>query len=417
MAEKNVKRRNRTFWSKVALFALFAIVVIYTAYHLISLFLSEDVRTIVSGVTTEKITVGGDGYVFRDETVLRSQNSGAVDYLVDDGSKVAVGQALANVYQSGGGEQAQGLISVLDRQIAVLEECAKANSVTSDLSQLRKIANDTYFTISRLITSGQAGELDYQIEKMMLTLSKISVITNGNASVNEMLEELEKTRDGMLVGDFEEMRSTESGYFYSTVDGYEDVFSTEALENLTPEAFRELAGKVSEGKVYLSRTCGKLASDKQWNFVLPIAEKDAEKLNEGESYNLNFPEKNNTTLPMKLEKKIEDKEEKKILLVFSCTRLPENFTIERCMTAQIERSSISGIYVPKTAVKKENGVYGVYVLRGSVAHFRLIEIIYEGSDYFIVEERNDGDGKYYYLGSNELIITNGKNLFDGRILE
>jgi hypothetical protein len=35
----------------------------------------------------------------------------------------------------------------------------------------------------------------------------------------------------------------------------------------------------------------------------------------------------------------------------------------------------------------------------------------------LVRERNDGDGKYYYLGSNELIITNGKNLFDGRIVE
>ena len=50
-------------------------------------------------------------------------------------------------------------------------------------------------------------------------------------------------------------------------------------------------------------------------------------------------------------------------------------------------------------------------------HFRRIDIIYQGDDYFLVAERDDKDGDYYYLGSNELIITEGNNLFDGRILD
>ena len=87
------------------------------------------------------------------------------------------------------------------------------------------------------------------------------------------------------------------------------------------------------------------------------------------------------------------------------------------MTARIERSSVSGIYVPRSAVHTIGTVRGVYVLRGNIAYFRRIDIIYKGDDYFLVSERDDSDGKYYYLGENELIITNGKNLFDGRILE
>jgi hypothetical protein len=87
------------------------------------------------------------------------------------------------------------------------------------------------------------------------------------------------------------------------------------------------------------------------------------------------------------------------------------------MTAQIERSSHSGIYVPREALARFDGMRGVYVLRGNVATFRLVEIVYEGSDYVLVAERDDKEGKYYYLGSNEMIITNGKNLFDGRIVE
>ena len=37
-------------------------------------------------------------------------------------------------------------------------------------------------------------------------------------------------------------------------------------------------------------------------------------------------------------------------------------------------------------------------------------------DYCLVAENGEDDENYAYLGTNELIITNGKNLFDGRIL-
>ena len=80
-------------------------------------------------------------------------------------------------------------------------------------------------------------------------------------------------------------------------------------------------------------------------------------------------------------------------------------------------STVSGIYVPRSALAKEDGFTGVYVLRGSVVHFRCAKIVYEGYDYCLVAENSPEEGGFYALGTNELIITNGKNLFDGRILD
>ena len=58
------------------------------------------------------------------------------------------------------------------------------------------------------------------------------------------------------------------------------------------------------------------------------------------------------------------------------------------------------------------------MLKGSVVCFRTVEIIYIGNDYFLVaEEPEDENIPYEYLTVNELIIVNGKNLFDGRILD
>lgn len=415
MAEK---RRNSAFWYRLAMGLLFAIVVIYTAYHLFSLFFSDDVSTIVSGVTTERVTVGGDGYVFRDETLLYSRNSGVVDYFVRDGEKVSSGQALANVYQSGDGSSDRAMIALLDEQIALLEECSGDNVSASDLSALRKSASDTYFTLTGLLASGEAGELDYQIEKMMLTLSKISVITSGDASIKESLTALKAERNRILSGEYEAVFSTKSGYFYSSTDGYEADFTLSAAEALDGEGFYELIASASEKSENKSDgVYGKLAPNSKWILMLPLSIADAEGLGEGETYNVNFPENNNTTIPMTVERKVASEKTREIIVSLSTNRLPDNFVLERCMTAQIERSSVSGIYVPRSALVRHEGENGVYILRGSVVRFRRIDIIYQGDDYFLVAERDDKDGDYYYLGSNELIITDGNNLFDGRILD
>jgi hypothetical protein len=414
------KSRNSAFWSRLAMGLIFAIVVIYTAYHLITLFTSEDIHTIVSGVTTESSTVSGDGYIFREEKVLYSANTGAVDYFVHNGDKVSRGQAIGRVYGDNGRSEAdvRGFISLLDEQIALLEQCTSDAMASADLSALRKSADDTYFTLTRLISSGEAGELDYQIEKMMLTLSKIRAITDGDSSVRNVLSALREERDKYFSGNFEEVFSDNSGYFYSTTDGYESLFDISAVDTLDGQGFQELLLQMqNDPQLTHNGAYGKLAPDSKWKFVLPLSPDEAATFNEGEYYNVKFTENNNTVFSMLLEKKIVDGEQNRILMVFFCNRLPDNFSFERCMTAQIERSSYSGIYVPRSALAKLDGMRGVYVLRGNVASFRLVEIVYEGSDYVLVRERNDGDGKYYYLGSNELIITNGKNLFDGRIVE
>lgn len=413
-----VKSRSSAFWSKVAMGLIFAVVVIYTIYHLIALFTSEELSTIVSGVTTESVTVGGDGYVFREEQVLYSANMGAVDYFVQNGGKVSKGQSLAKVYEGESSEDVRGFIAMLDGQIALLRQCSGDAIANADLSALRKSADDTYFTLTRLISSGEVGELDYQIEKMMLTLSKIRAITDGDASVKEALSILESEREKFFSGRNEEIFSQNSGYFYSGSDGFEAIFDISAVDTLDGESFYALLERMQRDNEFTpDGAFGKLAPDSQWKFVLPLDTDEAASFVEGEYYNVRFTENNNTEFSMLLEKKIPAPEQKKVLMVLYCNRLPDNFSFERCMTAQIERSSYSGIYVPRAALAKLDGMRGVYVLRGNVATFRLVQIVYEGSDYVLVAERDDGEGEYYYLGSNELIITNGRNLFDGRIVE
>ena len=92
-------KKKSVFRAKFGIIVIFVVAVIYAAYHLISLFSGDDIKIIESGVTTHTVSVGANGYVFRDEVLLTIDNTGVVEYISADGSKVAQGDKIANVYK------------------------------------------------------------------------------------------------------------------------------------------------------------------------------------------------------------------------------------------------------------------------------------------------------------------------------
>ena len=269
-----------------------------------------------------------------------------------------------------------------------------------------------------LLATDNVGELDAQIEQMMITLNRISDLTDNDVSIDKTLEELKSARQQLFLGESQTTDADFSGYCYYSADGYEKSFSLSAADRLTADGFDELAQSVYDGEGSVSKKVfGKLAPTSTWKFAVALSDEDAARFKQGQVCNLTFTENNKTQLSMTLEKMIPDEENSRTICVFSSNRLPENFSFDRCQSVEIEVRSVSGIYVPRSALARVDGMRGVYVLRGSVVHFRVVDIIYDPPDYCLVAENSKAENGYYALGTNELIITNGKNLFDGRILE
>lgn len=391
-------------------------VLLYTVYHMVSLF-GEDISTFAAGVTTETDSLSGTGYIFRDETVLRSSNGGVVDYLCSDGTKVAVGQELAAVYSEGSLKDRK-TVERLDKQIEILEKSSDSSVTSIDIADLQNDITDDYYILVRMLAAGQTGELSAQINEFLVGMDRLDVLTQDGSSVKGTLEELKAQKEEMIKssGGAAVESAQKGGYFYTSADGYEEVFTMEAFEGLTSETFASL---VSERRTLSSEggtAYGKLADNSRWGFVMEISEKKSGHFEEGLGYNVEFTENNGALLPMTLLKKIDCEERDSVLLVFECDRLPERFVFNRCQSVSIELDSVSGIYVPKKAVEMIDGNEGVYILRGSVVHFRYIYIVYEGSDYYLVSEEAPDDS-FVYLAPNDLIILNGTNLFEGRILD
>ena len=72
--------------------------------------------------------------------------------------------------------------------------------------------------------------------------------------------------------------------------------------------------------------------------------------------------------------------------------------------------------MPISAVRMQDGVQGVYVLRGYEVVFKEIETILETDGYFIVKENDGTPESRGKLALNDQIIISGKNLYVGKIV-
>ena len=99
---------------------------------------------------------------------------------------------------------------------------------------------------------------------------------------------------------------------------------------------------------------------------------------------------------------------------------------------KINMDSTTGYRIPSDALVENGGEKGVYILVGTVVEFRRVTVIGEGNGYYIVntyerdraeiEADTEMDGstdkeRLPYLYVNDLIITSGNDLYDGKRLD
>ena len=403
---------------RIAAVVLCIAVFVYTVYHISSVF-GEDIATISTGVSREARTVDGMGYIFRNETVLYSQNGGVADYIKKDGDKVSVGDSLATVYSSGS-PSSKAIIRLLDDKIAILEKSVGSGYALADLPAVNDGISEAYYALAQAIATKDTGSISEQKDKLLMSMNCHSLLTDESSPVDDTLRTMREQREALISnsGSCVEEKSADSGFFYTYVDGYEQYFTADAAQSLTLAEYQRLTSDgVSPDSAAASLAYGKLAENSRWYLAMKLSQISAELFEKGKEYRLLFVENANTVIPMTLVSFINDTENGGALAVFYTDRLPEGFVFSRSQSVSIEVSSISGIYVPKSAVHRGGGTYYVYILKGSVVFYRRIDVIYEGSDYYLsATEHTDTEGAEY-LETNELLVIKGGNLFDGRILD
>jgi len=409
---------------KYALSAVLSLVLIaYILYHMSGGFKS-DLETMPAVLTTKESTLTVGVTVMRDETILYSSVNGDVSYYFSDGDKVAVNAPLAEIYpDAAGSEETRRKIIELDRKIRILEASNMSDAEKrTDTASTDKLIRKNLYALLEQMDNGSVSSAASLAEDFLIQLNRRRIITRTETNYNDRIAALEAEKKALSPYAGQTAHTVASpgvGYFYSAVDGYENIFSSADIEGLSYREFLDRLSRSPEtfGSTTMGYPVGKLVTDYVWYAACVIDADELHNFETDKNYDVKFPYNDGVTLNMLLYRILSDVDSETAVLIFRTGVLPNEFRYLRSQTVQVVQKAYSGYRIPASSVHIVGGRAGVYVLRGSRVEFRRIEPIYEYDGYLLVKERDEtASDRGDWLGKNEFVITKGTELYDGKIV-
>ena len=421
---KQIKKNISPAW--IAITVLLSMLILYTVYHVFGN-TGGVVKTTPTGFTEQTVYVVLEGVVVREETVLKSNYSDGVKYLVSNGERISADSPVAEVYSSKAAENAYLKISELEEKLYILRRSNDVGVVSvTDIERLETEMSRLYSELVLATSKGELAKAEALEKELLICLNKKKIYDGTVKNYKSEIARLEAEINALYAsfgGNKETVSVSEGGYFYHACDGYESMLTPDVLSSI---GLVDLKGKISEVKdkpTIENNEIGKMVYDYTWYLASVCDEAVAAALVEGESYEVTLFSERDISVSMTVERLGESDGESR-LVVFSCTVMPDGFEFGRYQNIQIKISSVKGYRVPASALcevkDKESGekIKGVYILNASVVHFRRVEIIAECDGYYIVAECDKSrEDHREYLDLNDLIIVSGDDLYDGKIIE
>jgi hypothetical protein len=408
---------DKKYLRQVALYVLSVILsiglILYIGYHLFY-GLTQKTETATATVATVGSALEMDVYIFRDEIPLTSFSAGSCVPSAADGEKVGVGRVVASLYEASSPDTVSR-IAGLEKQISVLEQIKSSNLSVRDTAS---IDAEIYGIVENIVSAarrGDGGSILSLRSSLISEWNRRASLTGSAADVDGAIEKLRAEKDTLtksLGPCRQQITASRSGYYYASCDGYESVFTAERALNMSLSEFRALTRTAPDTAV----TAGKLAVSYTW-YAVGVASREAGKeLIEGKTYPVTFLYNEEKTLLLTLLRIVE--EDGQAMLVFRGDTLPTDFRLNRSQPVSMVHEEYTGLRIPASALRSQNGVTGVYIRHGSTVYYRAVEIILEEEDWCLVEiqpEKDPPEG-HTWLQQNDIVITKGRGLYDGRVL-
>lgn len=428
-----MSRSIKTFFAQFGSTVLLVGLCIYLIVQL-TLGIGEVVDTEYTTYAEVTDSVRLEAYIFRDERPLYSGVSGTNSFVADSGSKVGKGDTVALTYLQAADAGLQEKITKIDRTIRILERSGLGiGTATTDVSVLDGNIEEMTVEMLREITDGDLSKALRGQEDLWIEMNRRQALLGTgeggySAQINLLLQE-KSDLERSLHGEATPVYSPDSGYFYSGVDGYENVFTPDALANLTVDRFLKLK-ETEPDKNLVNSACGKLVKTSEWSLAVAANNKTAALYTVNRSYSMAFPYSGGLTIRMVLEKKLMKTDGDIVVMVFSCRELPEGFDFSRNQTVQLSLGDYQGIRVHTSALRVLDGEVGCYVLSGTRVTFKKADVIYRNEEYTICrtpcrdpndpESAKRKDRAYIsdeYLSLYDTVILSGKDLYVGKVLQ
>ena len=426
--------KQGTLITRIVMILLFIMVCVYmAAYAWRSLDQREYTVPTYSHTVDDAAEV--TGILVRQEVVISGGGGAAiVDLVPDQGERVAAGQVVAYLYQDEEALSRRQEVRQLQLEREQLLYSLQQESTGTDAARLDQNIVDAMMGLK---TSAAYGDLT-GLEDQVLTFKSLVIrqdwsTTGGAQDISAMVESLDAQIQALQSAaalDTTSIRVSQSGVFSGETDGYESLLTPESLETMTAS---QLTSLMAQDPSAPTGTVGKLITSSTWYFAAVVSQETAERLTQGRTVPVRFSRDWSGELDMTVEQ-VGEPENGQCLVVLSSSRNLAETSLLRKQTVELVFDSVTGIRVPKKAVRTElrtttdpeteeevtTSVTGVYVLTGAQAEFKPVEILVDDGDYYLVQASlpqvaSDNQIKRAFRAGDQVIISVDE-LYDGKVI-
>lgn len=412
----------------VAILSLFVLVVAVGQLFFTN---GYDYTTEVAYSYDHEVNVPFDGVYMRDESPVYDTGSGVLSFENDDGTKVGKSSVIARRYKSENDSVYLRRIESLKDQIAVLENAEKL--VGTDNSQLEAISiqiNESHSEMISALLDCDYTRANAKQNSLLEAMCKREITMNNeldgySAKKSELNSEITRLQS-LISGSVREITAGNAGYFVGNVDGYESEIGYNDTEKMTEERISEIVASPKKGTS--TGVIGKLIADYHWRVAGVIGANDVQGISAGDTAELRVGSDGKRFKVKLISKQITG--ENKAVCVFECDRIDPVVVAGRTARFKLIIDSYGGLRVSRKALRyNDDEERGVFVERGQTIVFKKVDVIYWADDYVIcrqnVLKKRDGVSEDEdvesvvdddYLKLYDIIVTEGKDLYDGKFV-
>lgn len=370
---------------------------------------------------TGQSTLPAEGYLVREETVL-SDGGSLEEIVVAEGENVALGDVVARVYRSENALEQHRRLEALETELERLEYIRSRGTEESDAMRLNGEIVTAMTDLKASAARQDFTNLDDRVESLQdlifrrdFTYSTSSTLSQQIDAVEEQIAELRSATESAV----STVYSPAAGIFSGLVDGYESCLTIDALTDLTPVALRELAGNQTEVS---GQELGKVITSFRWYYAAVMSQDVTKHLSSGDTATVNF-EGSTGAQKMTVQSISAADENGKVAVVFVSNRNLSSTTLLREQNVDVAYGTYEGLRIPARALRadQQTGQLGVYRISGAQAQWVPVELIFTGSDYYLVrsvtEENMSQLQEAERLKPGDEVLVRGKNIYDGKVIK
>ena len=348
-----------------------------------------------------------DGIVIRDEEVLFSSKQ-FLSIQAEDGKEISKGALLAISTDSEKDLEETNHLAELSREISRLETFLSSSASVVDASS----REDNVASSARKLASAVATQ-DYEAtDTAALDLSSLLFMQDASDKAEAKLNKLKAEQESYSNDSRDDdamIEAPSAGIFTRTTDGFESTSSSE-VTSISVSGLKDLMHQSSEPE---EGAYGKIIRSFTWHFLALVNSDTAQRLSDGASVSLSFPRYYSGLIPATV-LSISKEDGGNCAVVFSTKYALSETMAMRHATAEIIFSQSNGLKVPVSAMHvDDDGNSFVYCLTAKTVERKQVEILTSNKEYYLVKQDTSSSA----LHEGDTLITAGKNLFDGKVLD